>query len=86
MTAFAERRKEIVAKYDRAFSEMPELKVQREIPESDTVRHLYILRLNPDRLTCDRRQFFDALREKIYTHRCIICRFIWHSYYEKLGL
>ena len=85
MTAFAERRKEIVAKYDRAFSEMPELKVQREIPESDTVRHLYILRLNPDRLTCDRRQFFDALRgENIYSQVHYLPVY-WHSYYEKLG-
>ena len=85
LTAFAERRKEIVAKYDRAFSEMPELKVQREIPESDTVRHLYILRLNPDRLTCDRRQFFDALRgENIYSQVHYLPVY-WHSYYEKLG-
>lgn len=85
LTAFAKRRKEITEKYDRAFSGMPELKVQREIPESDTVRHLYILRLNLDRLTCDRRQFFDALRgENIYSQVHYLPVY-WHSYYEKLG-
>ena len=35
---FSARRKEIVEKYDKAFSEMPEIFVQREIPESDTDR------------------------------------------------
>ena len=58
---FAKRRKEIVARYNDAFSKMPELIVQKDIPESDSVRHLYILRLNPDKLSCDRREFFDAM-------------------------
>lgn len=82
---FAARRKEIVKIYDDAFSRMPELQVQREIPESDTVRHLYILRLRPELLSCDRRQFFDALTaENIYAqvhYLPVYC----HSYYEKLG-
>lgn len=82
---FAARRKEIVEKYNEAFSGMPELTVQKEIPESDTTRHLYILRLNPDKLKCDRRQFFDALQaENIGTqvHYLPVYR---HSFYEKLG-
>lgn len=82
---FSARRKEIVAKYDAAFSQIPELFVQKEIPESDTTRHLYILRLKPDLLDCDRRQFFDALHaENIYSqvHYLPVYR---HSYYEKLG-
>ncbi len=82
---FAARRREIVARYDRAFADMPEVAVQREIPESDTVRHLYILRIRPERLTCDRRQFFDALRaENIYSQVHYLPVY-WHSYYEKLG-
>lgn len=58
---FAARRKEIVAKYNEVFAKMPELIVQEDIPESDSVRHLYILRLNPDKLSCDRKLFFDAM-------------------------
>lgn len=83
--AFSARRKEIVAKYDAAFSRMPELFVQKEIPESDTTRHLYILRMRPERLQCDRRQFFDALHaENIYSQVHYLPVY-WHSYYEKLG-
>ncbi len=85
LPAFAKRRKEIAEMYDRAFSGIPELKVQREIPESDTVRHLYILRLNPDRLTCDRRQFFDALWGENIHSQVHYLPVYWHSYYESLG-
>lgn len=82
---FSARRKEIVEKYNAAFADMPEILVQREIPESDTTRHLYILRLDLDKLTCDRRQFFDALYAE---HTCPQVHYLpvyWHSYYEKLG-
>lgn len=82
---FSARRKEIAAMYDAAFQEMPELTLQEEIPESDTTRHLYIIRLNPDRLTCDRRQFFDALYAENTCPQVHYLPVYWHSYYEKLG-
>jgi UDP-4-amino-4,6-dideoxy-N-acetyl-beta-L-altrosamine transaminase len=82
---FSARRKEIVKKYNEAFKDMPEIIVQREIAESDTTRHLYILRLNPELLKCDRRQFFDAMTaENIYVQVHYLPVY-WHSYYEKLG-
>lgn len=85
LSMFVARRKEIVKRYDAAFSEMPELFVQKEIKGSDTARHLYILRLKPELLKCDRRQFFDALHaENIYSQVHYLPVY-WHSYYEKLG-
>ena len=42
LPAFSKRRKEIVAAYDEAFRKIPQIIVQKEIPESDTTRHLYI--------------------------------------------
>lgn len=82
---FSARRKEIVKKYDEVFSQMPELVVQKEIPESDTTRHLYILRLNPEKLTCNRREFFDALYAENTCPQVHYLPVYWHSYYEKLG-
>lgn len=82
---FSARRKEIVKRYDGAFSQMPELFVQKEIPESDTTRHLYVIRLNPERLTCDRRLFFDALYAENICPQVHYLPVYWHSYYEKLG-
>lgn len=82
---FSARRKEIVAMYDEAFSTMPELFVQKEIPASDTTRHLYILRLNLDKLNCTRREFFDALYAENTCPQVHYLPVYWHSYYEKLG-
>ncbi len=58
---FSKRRHEIVTRYNEAFADVPEIIVQREIPESDTTRHLYIIQLDLDKLTCTRREFFDAM-------------------------
>ncbi len=82
---FSGRRKEIVKRYDEVFSEMPELFVQREIPESDTTRHLYILRLVPERLRIGRKRFFEALAAE---NVCCNVHYIptyYFPYYEKLG-
>ncbi len=85
LPAFSARRKEIVKRYDEVFGAMPEIMVQQEIPESDTTRHLYILRLNTELLTCDRREFFDALRAENIGTQVHYIPVYWHSYYEKLG-
>ena len=82
---FSARRKEIMERYDKAFSEVPQIHIQREIPESDTTRHLYVIRLNPDLLTCDRRHFFDALYAENVCPQVHYLPVYWHSYYEKLG-
>lgn len=82
---FSNRRKEIVARYNEAFSQIPQLQVQEEIPESDTTRHLYILRFHSEMMNCTRREFFDALHaENIYSqvHYLPVYR---HAYYESLG-
>ncbi len=82
---FSKRRKEIVKAYDEAFSKLPQIFVQKEIPESDTTRHLYILRIVPEKLTIDRKQFFDALAaENVYCNVHYIPTY-YFPYYEKLG-
>ena len=82
---FSRRRKEIVNQYNRAFSQIPEVTVQKEIPESDTTRHLYILRFNLDKLKVSRRKIFDALwAENIHCNVHYIPVY-WHPYYQKLG-
>ena len=82
---FSKRREEIAEKYNEAFADMPELFVQHEIPESDTTRHLYILRLNLEKLSCDRRQFFDAMTAENICPQVHYLPVYLHSYYEKLG-
>lgn len=82
---FSRRRKEIVARYDEAFGKLPQLFVQREIPDSDTTRHLYILRIVPERLTIGRRQFFDALAAENVCGNVHYIPTYYFPYYEKMG-
>lgn len=82
---FAARRKELVRKYDEAFKELPEVFVQEENEGSDTVRHLYILRLNLDRLRCGRREFYDALQAENIGVNVHYIPVYYFPYYQELG-
>ncbi len=82
---FSERRKEIVARYNEAFSEIPELFVQQEIPQSDTTRHLYILRICPEKLNIDRAGFFAAMGAENICCNVHYIPVYYHPYYEHLG-
>lgn len=82
---FAARRKQIVERYDEAFREMPEIIVQEEIPQSETVRHLYIIQINDNLLRANRREIFDALKAEN-----VICNVhyipVYHMpHYKRLG-
>lgn len=82
---FAKRRKELVKRYDEAFRKIPEIIVQKEIPESDTVRHLYIIQLDLEKLTCSRKEVYDALQAEgvgVNVHYIPVYSF---PYYQKLG-
>lgn len=59
---FAERRREVVARYDEAFSAIPEVSFQRDPSPETTVRHLYALRFDLGSLGTTRRWIYDALR------------------------
>lgn len=85
LPVFSKRRKEIVKRYNEAFRDVEGIIVQKEIPSSDTTRHLYVIQLDPDILTCSRRQFFDAMAaENIHcqVHYIPVYRL---PYYQRLG-
>ena len=85
LPVFSMRRKEIVEKYDDAFVMMPQIRIQREILESNTTRHLYVIRLVPDALNCTRSEFLDALCAENVHPQVHYLPVYWHSHYEKLG-
>ncbi len=82
---FKKRRQEIVRRYDEAFSKVGQLIVQKEIPESDTCRHLYIIRLNFDRIQCTRLEFFNAMSAENVQCQVHYIPVYWFPYYEQLG-
>lgn len=82
---FSARRRELVRRYDEAFSEMPEIIVQSEVEDSDTVRHLYILRLDLGRLVCGRKEFYDAMQAENIGVNVHYIPVYWFPYYQSLG-
>lgn len=82
---FSKRRKEIVDKYNKAFSEIPQLTIQKEIKESDTTRHLYIIRLNTEKLRVDRNQIYRELNAENIGLQVHYIPVYFHPYYQQLG-
>lgn len=82
---FSARRKEIVKKYDEAFNNLPGLILQKNIQESDSCKHLYIIQINPDVLSCNRKEFFEALSLEGIQPQVHYIPVYYFPYYEKLG-
>ena len=82
---FKQRRQEIVDRYNEELEQVSEIIVQKEIPESDTCRHLYVIRLDLDRLKCTRREFFDAMSAENVQCQIHYVPVYWFPYYKHLG-
>ncbi|MBO5154867.1 MAG: UDP-4-amino-4,6-dideoxy-N-acetyl-beta-L-altrosamine transaminase [Eubacterium sp.] len=82
---FKARRQEIVNRYNEAFKDLPGIIVQKEIEESDTCRHLYIIQLDLNKLNCTRRQFFDAMAAENVQCQIHYVPVYWFPYYQKMG-
>jgi dTDP-4-amino-4,6-dideoxygalactose transaminase len=61
---FQARRREIVHRYNGAFSPFEELQIPTERPEVEHAWHLYVLRLNVERLNVSRNQFIEELKTR----------------------
>ena len=82
---FSKRRKDIALKYNEAFNRIPELRIQEEIEESDTTRHLYIIRINANKLRVNRDQIYKALNAENVGLQVHYMPVYLHPYYQKLG-
>jgi hypothetical protein len=61
---FHARRREIAHRYNEAFSQFEELQIPTERPEVEHAWHLYVLRLNVERLNVSRNQFIEELKAR----------------------
>ncbi|OQA20697.1 MAG: UDP-4-amino-4,6-dideoxy-N-acetyl-beta-L-altrosamine transaminase [Firmicutes bacterium ADurb.Bin354] len=59
--------------------------IQKEIPESDSCRHLYVIRLDLEKLSCTRREFFDAMSAENVQCQIHYVPVYWFPYYRHLG-
>lgn len=82
---FSVRRKEIVHQYNEAFAGMEELILQKEIPQVDTVWHLYVLQFALEKLNASRREIYDALAAENVIPNVHYIPVYYHPYYQSLG-
>ena len=82
---FKKRRKEIVDYYDSELKNVDGIIIQKEIEQSDTCRHLYIIRLDENVLSCTRREFFDEMSSRGVQPQVHYVPVYWFPYYQELG-
>ena len=82
---FIERRHAITEKYNAAFADLPEIILQKELPGTQNVHHLYEIRLNDELLSCTRREFFDAMSAENVQCQIHYVPVYWMPYYKSLG-
>lgn len=85
LEGFIDRRKEIVQKYNEAFERLEGLILHKNEDYSDTVNHLYVLKLDLPKLTADRKEIYNALIAENIGVNVHYIPVYWHPYYQKLG-
>lgn len=79
------RRREIAARYTEAFAQMPEVDMPQVLPETNPAWHLYVIKLNLERLRVGRKEVFAALRAENIGVNVHYIPVYWHPYYQQQG-
>lgn len=78
---FLARRKEIVARYNEAFADCDNIITPYQLSDTESGWHLYIVQVK----NCDRRQVFEAMREKEIGVNVHYIPVYMHPYYQEHG-
>jgi len=82
---FLARRREIVNRYNQEFKEIEGLIIPEQLENTNSAWHIYVLQLELEKLTADRKQIFEALREKNLGVNVHYIPVYFHPYYQSLG-
>lgn len=85
LDSFVARRREIVSKYNEAFSDLEEINIPFEEGFSNSGWHIYVITLNLDKLTVGRKEVFEALQKENIGVNVHYLPVYLHPYYKKLG-
>ena len=78
---FLARRKELVVRYNEAFADCSNIVTPYQLPDTESGWHLYIVQVK----NCDRKQVFEALREKGIGVNVHYIPVYMHPYYQEHG-
>jgi perosamine synthetase len=79
------RRCDIASQYTMALAELPEVATPVVLPDRESAWHLYVIRLNLERLRTGRADVFRALRAENIGVNVHYIPVPWHPYYQQLG-
>ncbi|WP_404284842.1 UDP-4-amino-4,6-dideoxy-N-acetyl-beta-L-altrosamine transaminase [Exiguobacterium aurantiacum] len=82
---FIELRKMYVSEYDQAFRDVPEIEIPYQDESGESSWHLYIIRLNLDKLKVSRKEVFKALLSENIGVNVHYIPVYWMPYYQELG-
>jgi len=82
---FLARRKKIVDKYNNEFKEIDGLIIPEQLENTNSAWHIYVLQLELEKLTTDRKEIFKALREKNLGVNVHYIPVYFHPYYQSLS-
>jgi perosamine synthetase len=82
---FVELRRKYVEMYNEAFKDMDEIITPFQHEDGESSWHLYIIRLNLDKLTASRREIFEALQQQNIGVNVHYIPVHFQPYYQKLG-
>jgi perosamine synthetase len=85
LDAWVARRREIAARYTAAFADWPEIEPPVTLADRASAWHLYVVRLNLERLRASRADVFRALRAENIGVNVHYIPVPWHPYYRELG-
>jgi UDP-4-amino-4,6-dideoxy-N-acetyl-beta-L-altrosamine transaminase len=85
LDGWLERRAIIAARYSEALAGMQEIELPVVRPDRMSAWHLYVIRLNRDKLQRNRTEIFDALYAENIGVNVHYIPVPWHPYYRKLG-
>jgi len=85
LQAWVARRRAIATRYTTAFAALPEIETPAVLQDRESAWHLYVIRLNLDRLRVGRSELFRALRAENIGVNVHYIPVPWHPYYQSLG-
>ena len=85
LTTFKEKRRKIHDLYNEAFSNIDGLIIPAESDDVNTCWHLYVLRIDEEKIGCSRKTFFEALSSENIQPQVHYIPVYRQPYYQKLG-
>jgi perosamine synthetase len=85
LTSWVARRRALACRYADAFADQPALELPVVRPDRDCAWHLYVIRLQLERLRVGRAEVYRALRAENIGVNVHYIPVPWHPYYQQLG-